>query len=91
MIMESLIAAADRYEVIRTLMAEWMEDYVRQISIQLELAYPGSTESRYQEIAYGLIGISFNHDSLVPLRMPSSFSSHARACARLLLKFLEHG
>ncbi|MDJ0841960.1 MAG: TetR/AcrR family transcriptional regulator [Acidobacteriota bacterium] len=91
MVMESLIAASDRIERVHRLMHDWMESYVRQIAGELGRAYPDSESEHCLAVAYGVIGIAFNHESLMPLRLSAAYATRARTCARLLVKSLTPG
>lgn len=89
MVVESLIAAADRYPEIRDIMRQWSLDYIHKIAREIHTCYPKQDEKACIQVAYGLTGIASNHDSLVSLNLPEEFVDHARECGKILLQSLE--
>lgn len=90
LVFESLIAAGERYPNVRTLMLDYVEHLVDQIADQLRLEYPTATRSRCWNVAYGVVGICFNQESLSPLGLSNSYLKAARQCSELLIRSLGH-
>lgn len=88
LVVEALIAAGDRYPKVRKLMLGYVEHLVDQITDQLRLAYPGATRPRCWSIAYGVVGICFNQESLSPLGLSNSYLKAARKCSESLIQSL---
>ena len=89
MVIESLIAAADEYPTVRTLVTEYVNTLTERISRSLRSLYPQATRQRCWQVAYGIVGICFNEHSLVSLALPAKYSKASRACAMLLVESLE--
>jgi len=89
LVVESLIAAGDKYPNVRMLMLTYVEDLIQQISKELAVAYPAATNQRRWAVAYGLVSICFNQESLAPLELPGKYLKAARTSARILIQSLE--
>ena len=89
MIMESLIMASERDERVRGLMRDWMEEYVKQFASVIQQAHPQASKEKALTIAYGIIGIYHNHDSLLPLKLAPEYRTRARQSAELLFEGLK--
>lgn len=85
---ESLIAAGEDYPKVRELMTAYVEGVVSMAAEQLRLAYPKAGRSQCWTVAYGLVGICFNHSSLSPLSLPTKYLKAARTSARALIETL---
>lgn len=88
MVIESLIALSERRDDIRQIIKAWMEGYIEQMSQDLLEHHPHCSLEQCTRVAYGIIGIVFNHDSMAPLQMDDQFGQIARESARLLLNNL---
>jgi len=91
LIVEALIAAADQDDEIRSLMAETVENSIATVRDILRLEVPTADARRAWDIAYGVVGIYFNHESLHPLALPRRHRTAARNSARLLIESLGDG
>ncbi|MBM81848.1 MAG: transcriptional regulator [Planctomycetaceae bacterium] len=89
MVIESLIAASDQHTTVRMLMLEYVDDLVADTALELRAAYPNATKARCWSVAYGLICIWFNQESLAPLQLPGKYLRAARANAKVLVESLE--
>ena len=85
LVMEQLIAAAGRYPQIKAWISAWLEDFVAKLGALLGQAYPDADAKRCWAVAYGIISIYFNQESMGPLDLADSYREAARAnSARLL-------
>ena len=89
MVVEALIAAGDKYPKVRELMLGYVDDLVSQTAVELRSAYPQATKQRCWGVAYGVVSICFNQESLSPLGLPSKYLTAARACSERLIQSLE--
>ena len=88
LVMESLIAAAPEYPEIRHLMSEYIDELVTLTGKQLRTVYPRATRQQCWSVAYGIVCICFNHESLVPLNLDPKYLKAARDTARRLAESL---
>lgn len=88
MVIESLIAAAERNDKVRKCLVEYIDDLVDQMVELLHTWFPRSTRKQRRSAAYGLIGIWFNQESLAPLRLSPKYVKAARASAKILIDSL---
>jgi len=89
LVVESLIAAADQYPRIRELMTNYVEQLVTTTSGQLRREFPDATRKQCWAVAYGIVCICFNQESLTPLRLEDKFLQSARTCAKTLIDSLK--
>ncbi|MEM7478425.1 MAG: hypothetical protein AAF483_25865, partial [Planctomycetota bacterium] len=89
LVVEALIAAAEQYPVVKTMMFDYVDELVSKIAEQLKLAYPASGKSQCWSVAYGLVSLCFNQESLVALQLPPKYLKAAKANSRLLIQSLE--
>ena len=88
LIIEALIGAAGEFPKVRKLVFEYIDDYIQLVAKQLKQISPGRGRQTYWDVAYGLVCISFNHESLQPLALPSHYLRGARKIARSLIDSL---
>ena len=92
LVIESLIGAAPENPEIRKLVFDYVDGLVDQVAVQLQMLSPTSKKKHAWEVAYALICISFNQESLQPLTLPPKYLNAARAMARRVLdEFIESG
>ncbi|CAM2069384.1 TetR/AcrR family transcriptional regulator [Sulfidibacter corallicola] len=85
LVMEQLIAAAGRYPQIKEWISTWLEGFVVKLGALLGQAYPNADAKRCWAVAYGIISIYFNQESMGPLDLADTYREAARAnSARLL-------
>lgn len=89
LVAEQLIAAADRYPRVRKHMVDWVRAFVGQVSDVIAHDFPRATEAQKLPVAYGLVGIYFNVESLSPLALPTKYATAAEDAARRLVSTLE--
>ena len=85
---EQLIAAGDRYPSVRRDMAAWVTTFVGQVSDVIAGDHPDASEDDLLAVAYGIVGIYFNTDSLAPLSLPGAYRTAARQAANRLIRTL---
>lgn len=87
-VLESLIAASEEYPVVGELLTGYIQELVDATSTQLKKGFPNASKNRCWAVAYGLVGICFNHESLAPLKLTAKFAKAARLSARALVDTL---
>ena len=85
LVIEALIAAADQYPKVRQLVFASIDDFIQLVADQLKQISPKSTRKKCWEVAYGLVCISFNQESLQPLQLPKKYLNSARNVAHALI------
>ncbi|MGB0580489.1 MAG: TetR/AcrR family transcriptional regulator [Limisphaerales bacterium] len=88
LVIEGLIAAGEQRPEVRRLMSDYIEDVVSMTAEQLALAYPLAKRTDCWSVAYGVVSIWFNNDSLAPLQLPPKYLKAARTTARRLIDTL---
>ncbi|MGI9518390.1 MAG: TetR/AcrR family transcriptional regulator [Pirellulaceae bacterium] len=88
LVIEGLIGAAHEYPKVHKLVFEYIDNYVQQVASQLKLISPASTPKNRWNVAWGLVCISFNQESLLPLNLPARYLKGARSAARTLISTL---
>lgn len=89
LVVEALIAASGEYPAVQTLMLGYIDDLVSGTASELQTAFPESGRTRCWEVAYGVVSICFNQESLSPLGLSPRYLRSARNCSKLLLESLE--
>jgi len=89
LVVEALIAAGDKYPNVRELMLSYVEDLIKQITRELVAVFPSANRQRCWEVAYGIVSICFNQESLAPLGLTPKYLKAARSSARILIQSLE--
>lgn len=88
LVVEALIAAADNDAAIRQQMLDYVDGLVGDLAQQLKLAVPTARPQQCWDVAYGLVSICFNQESLSPLRLPPKYLKAARSSAETLVRSL---
>ncbi|MCP3913987.1 MAG: hypothetical protein GY711_00345, partial [bacterium] len=78
---EALIAAAETNAEIGDLMTALIHETVATVTDLLRLEYPDADAKSTGTVAYGVVGISLNHESLAPLALPPRYRRSAKAAA----------
>ncbi|MEM7455651.1 MAG: TetR/AcrR family transcriptional regulator [Planctomycetota bacterium] len=86
LILEGLIGASGKYPRVMKLVRGYVEDFVDLVAQQLKLISPETARSRCWDTAYALVCISFNQESLQPLKLEPKYLKAARKMARDLIK-----
>ncbi len=87
-LVEALIAASEDDDEIRSLMTALTEETIEAVRGVLRFEYPDSSARTLWEVAYGVVGVYFNYESLHPLTLPRRHRSAAMACVRRLISTL---
>jgi len=88
LVIESLIFAAGQDEQLRKKMQAWMARFTDDIKNVLLRDTPEADDEQLNAIAFGLVSIYFNLDSLAPLNMSEQYRPSARRAAELLINTL---
>lgn len=86
----ALTSAATNEPVIREQLKAWNKDYIDVVAEELALSYPDAPFQDRYEVATGVIGISFNSESLTPLGDMATIRQASKKAAARLLSTLEH-
>jgi len=89
LVVESLIAASATSTEIQKKMRGYVEYLIERSSELLRQSYPASSKQQCWSVAYGVISICFNHESLTPLQPPPKYLRAAKSSARALIDTLE--
>ncbi|MEM8668167.1 MAG: TetR/AcrR family transcriptional regulator [Planctomycetota bacterium] len=89
LVIEALIAASEHYEEVREHMSRYMDDVVSLMTEQLQLEFPKRSKSECWSVAYGVVCIWFNQESLVTLDLPAKYLKSARISMRALIESLK--
>lgn len=89
LVVESLIAAGEVYPDIGNLMRGYIDGLVEKSANLLKEAFPASSKQNCWSVAYGVVSICFNQESLTPLSLPPKYTKAAKACAMRLIDSLK--
>ena len=87
--LEAMIAAADRLPDFKEVLNAYIERLTKNIAIELQRENPASTRKDSWAVAYGVVGLCFNQESLTPLALPPRYSRASKECARRLAASLK--
>lgn len=82
---EALIAAGATKPKLRVLMTDLVAETVVLVRDLLRLEYPKANARESWIVAYGVVGICYNDESLTALALPPKFRKAAKAAARALI------
>lgn len=85
---EALIGATDEYPDAGRLMTKLVRKTVDRVAAILEADFAEADPKDVWNVAYGVVGVSFNHDSLVQLALPPKYRRGALDAARRLIASL---
>ena len=88
LLVEALIAVAETDSQIRQLMTALVSETVDAVAAQIALEFPAPEKRRVWTVAYGVVGLSFNDQSLARLSPPRDYQESAREASRALLDSL---
>jgi hypothetical protein len=86
--MEALIGGAREYDELQTMLTTYIDDLIEQVAKILRREFSTEKRSACWNVAYGLISIFFNHESLVPLALPATYRKGARDASKRLIATL---
>ena len=82
---QALMVAASEQAALKTLLAAWYEDFVRDIAALLADDFPNTREQARRAVATGVVALYFNADSMASLMSaPALFKESKQAAIRLL-------
>ena len=87
-VIESLIAAAEEYPQVQEQMTSYVDYVVAVIAEQLSSEFPSRSKQECWQVAYGVVCIWFNQESLMPLQLPRRYVQAARESLRHLINTL---
>lgn len=85
---EALIAAAPRFPKVKKHLLDWYSDISDHYTHVVQIQYPDADYQDCQDVAFGIIGIYFNTDSMGPIANGTVYRSAGRRAALRLLKTL---
>lgn len=85
LVMEALIGGAREYDELQTMLTKYIDDLIAQVAKILRCEFLNAKPAACWSVAYGLISICFNHESLVPLDLPAKYRRGARDAAKTLM------
>ena len=88
MVIESLIAAGEDNPEIRERVSQYVEQVVTMTADLLREVHPDAGRQQCWHVAYGIVSMWFNQESLAPLGLPAKYAKGARDCARRLIETL---
>ncbi|MEM9368387.1 MAG: TetR/AcrR family transcriptional regulator [Planctomycetota bacterium] len=88
-VIESLIAASECDPEIRDRIRAYIDWLVTQSARLLKEDHPHSKKENCWAVAYGVIALCFNQESLTPLGLPVKYARSARRCAETLIASLD--
>ena len=91
LLLESMIASAEREPEFSELVAGYVEALVDAIGAELRRERPGASASDVRDVASGIVGLCFHDVSLRPLGPPWGDGRTALAAARRLVSTLGSG
>ncbi len=86
---EALISAAEDDGALAAQLRRWIESYRWALSVEFERGYPDAEPGACANVAAGIVGISFNVESLVALGQMAEFRAASKQAARRLVASLE--
>ena len=88
LLMESLIAASEAYPRIREMMFGYVERLISSTADQLRTVHADARPVQCWHVAFGIVSMCFNYESLLPLKPPPKYSRSAKDCCRRLIDSL---
>ena len=88
LVMASLIFAAGRNSPLQNLMRDWIQNYTNEYVGLLRGDYPDASDKQLEAVAFGLVSLYFNLDSLSPLNLGTDYRESAKEAALRLVSTL---
>ncbi|MEM1449355.1 MAG: TetR/AcrR family transcriptional regulator [Planctomycetota bacterium] len=90
-VLEALIVAARQDDELRRRINELMADTVQSVEVILRAAHEDTELDRKAlfAVAWGVVGLSFNEESLTPLALPARYRRGSVQAARVLIESLD--
>lgn len=90
LVIESLIFAAGRDAQLQQRLQSWLQGFTDTVETLLRNEFNSAPDHQISAVAYGLISLYFNLDSLAPLGINHRYRAPARQAAQTLLNSLIH-
>ncbi len=91
LVIEALIGSAAQYPDVGRLVFDYVEHLVGTTATELGQARPNASADDCWAVAYGIVSLWFNQESLAPLDLPPRYLAAAHANARRLIDDLTDG
>ncbi len=88
LILHSLIATAEQYPGINSMLIDWTSQFVQMVETELRLEYPDVAADLIFSVAFGVVGIYFNIDSFALHGPPEEWWTASKNAAQLLVNSL---
>lgn len=85
LVVEALIAASEDYPRVRELVFGYVDRLVSTTSGLLRADFPNASRAQCWNVAFGIVSMCFNYESLLPLKLPPKYGRAAKdVCQRLI-------
>ena len=88
LILHALIAAAEQYPDINSMLIDWTSQFVQMVENELRLEYPDVADDLIFSVAFGVVGIYFNIDSFALHDSPDKWWTASKNAAEWLVNSL---
>ena len=89
LVLEPIFTAARRDPALAGRLSDWFEDFVDAVDDVLRTSFPEAKKDEIRCVAYGIVAIYNNHQSMAALGAPNRHRSVAQQAAGRLLASLE--
>ncbi|MEM6671965.1 MAG: TetR/AcrR family transcriptional regulator [Planctomycetota bacterium] len=89
LVIEALIAASREDETLRAQMVATVEDLVAAVVDALRAEFPDAAKKDVFSVSWGIVGLSFNEESVTPLELAKRYRRGSMEAARRLIGSLE--
>lgn len=89
LVVSALIFSAGNNAQLHSLMQHWLDSFIKDTADLVSRDYPDADKATVDAVAFGIVSLYFNLDSLAPLNVPVHYRQSALTAAELLLKGLE--
>ena len=88
LILHALIAAAEQYPGINSMLIDWTSQFVQMVETELRIEYPDVADDLIFSVAFGVVGIYFNIDSFALHGPPDEWWAASKHAAQLIVNSL---
>lgn len=88
--MDVLIAASDHNSECRKILAQFVENFVDLLTVELATIHPEAKKSDRWSVANGLVAICFSAEALTPLQLSKQHEKSWKRCAKQLINSLSN-
>lgn len=86
--MDVLIAASDHNSECRKILAQFVENFVNLLTVEMATIHPQAKKSDRWSVANGLVAICFSAEALMPLHLSKRHEKSWKRCAKQLIDSL---